>query len=897
MKTFSLAFVLLVLTDYSIAQITITQPTTGSSITQCNNFTILFTSSLYIAGGKAQIYNASNNLLATYDVYPSVNNNVTVSNITPGTGYYLKIYDAYNSSIPPAYVYNITVNGIPPPSLANATSIAYSFVANWNAVAGASDYKLDVATDPGFTNILSAYNNVNTSTLTGGTTSKPIYSGIQSGTTYYYRVRTVKNACISVNPANPAYKSALTLPAAPTLNYATEITSSAFKIIWPAVQSATQYSLELSTSSNFSTQYPGSPFTLSGTEFNITNLSPLNTIYYVRVKSFNATGYSSYSSIRNVCLVPPPTSSNPSNITSTSFLAKWVGGGSSYYGFFIDVAAVPDFGSIISTSYFPTNSANSKSVTGLTPNTTYYYRVRATTSCDGGASVTGNSLIRSALTCPSAPILNNPSASNVMSNSIVIDWTSSGTSEYRIDVSTNPNFIANTFVLNNSPVVGISTNIAGLNANNTYYIRVRSQNSSCSSINSNTVTVTTSPAAPILAPVSNVTCESMQINWAPSGGAISYELKFCTSSDLLTGCIQQITTSNTYAVVGPLSANTTYYYAVRAVASNGSVSNYSTTTSSITSPCAPTATIPTFIRPSGEFTANWIPISGATHYLIDVYYCNPAGVANVYAFRDVNCQLTYQNFNTGNVASIPIVARRCSPTTGLFTGPFYYRVRAVNSSGLPSPYSNVISVVIGNYIPGGLTNTNIASNSFTANWSTVPNSQGYEIDLSTSSTFTTLEPGYPLSVGLTNSNGFSALAPNTTYYWRVRAIVLFNQLANNCTFSGTGISANGDGPPCVNCRNSDSGSNSLSVTTLMGYGEEIEIFPNPVNTTLKIRVPNLTSNDVQLTLINTLSQTFDVPVTVTNLWVEADVSSLTQGIYIVNVRYAGVMRSIRIQKL
>lgn len=63
------------------------------------------------------------------------------------------------------------------------------FTANWKSVNEATSYRLDVATDKNFTQILSGYNNKDV----GNVTSFKVNSGLSENTTYYYRVRAVNN--------------------------------------------------------------------------------------------------------------------------------------------------------------------------------------------------------------------------------------------------------------------------------------------------------------------------------------------------------------------------------------------------------------------------------------------------------------------------------------------------------------------------------------------------------------------------------------------------------------------------------------------------------------------------------------------------------------------------------
>ncbi|MEP0366459.1 MAG: LamG-like jellyroll fold domain-containing protein [Cyclobacteriaceae bacterium] len=73
-----------------------------------------------------------------------------------------------------------------PPSAIDATDVQFfSFRANWNTRAGVEAYRIDVAMDPGFSNILENYNNRQSLDNFVDVTD------LDYGTTYYYRVRAV----------------------------------------------------------------------------------------------------------------------------------------------------------------------------------------------------------------------------------------------------------------------------------------------------------------------------------------------------------------------------------------------------------------------------------------------------------------------------------------------------------------------------------------------------------------------------------------------------------------------------------------------------------------------------------------------------------------------------------
>jgi len=90
--------------------------------------------------------------------------------------------------------------------------------------------------------------------------------------------------------------------------------------------------------------------------------------------------------------------------------------------------------------------------------------------------------------------------------------------------------------------------------------------------------------------------------------------------------------------------------------------------------------------------------------------------------------------------------------------------------------------------------TYIASNSLTANWSSVSGATGYQMDVSTNSSFSTYVAGYQnLNVGNTTSRGVTGLNASTTYYYRVRAYNTSGTSGNSNVVNVTTLSASG--PP------------------------------------------------------------------------------------------------------
>jgi hypothetical protein len=163
-----------------------------------------------------------------------------------------------------------------------------------------------------------------------------------------------------------------------------------------------------------------------------------------------------------------------STITATSFTARWSSVPSSTYR--LDVADNPGFSPVLpGYNNLSVGSATSHSVTGLTCNEDYHYRVRAYNGC--AYSTYSNEIqVDTDPGTPSAPA--SISISNASATSLVANWTQAiSATGYSIDVSLSPNFSSFVPGYQSLPVGDVlSKTVTGLACCTTYYVRVRASN-------------------------------------------------------------------------------------------------------------------------------------------------------------------------------------------------------------------------------------------------------------------------------------------------------------------------------------------------------------------------------------------------------------------------------------
>ncbi len=333
-----------------------------------------------------------------------------------------------------------------------------------------------------------------------------------------------------------------------------------------------------------------------------------------------------------------PTAMSPTSITETSFIANWYSA-SGATGYYVDVATDNSFSNLVFSNY-AVGSSTTHNFTGLTCNTNYYYRVRASNGC--GSSINSSTVSLTTSACcapPSAPTAS--SATSITETSFIANWYSaSGATGYYVDVATDNSF--SNLVFSNYAVGNFTSyNFTGLICNTSYYYRVLASNGCGTSGNSTTVSLITSacctpPSAPTAISPTNITETSFTANWYSASGATDYYVDVATDisfSNLVFGnyAVGNFTSYNFTGLI----CNTGYYYRVRASNGCGSSGNSSAVSLGTSSCVDPSLAIPLqIISPVGTPSG----ISGCTciiqsHYSISPRICQAPPTSGLYGWQ------------------------------------------------------------------------------------------------------------------------------------------------------------------------------------------------------------------------------------------------------------------------
>ena len=384
-------------------------------------------------------------------------------------------------------------------------------------------------------------------------------TGLFEGATYLYRI-TAHGPGGSSAASSIVTTDTLRRPATPTSLSATPATSSQINVKWTAGDAlATGYTVERSTS--------GGAYAMIGnvttTTFGDSGLTG-NVAYTYRITAYNAGGSLAGATVTTTIKIPGTPNTMAAKVaTTTQISLTWKPADSVATGYFVERSA--DGSTFTQIADVTTASYSS---TGLTPGSTYWYRVTAHNAL--GNSPT-SAVVFATVPFPPQPAT-NLIATTVDANGVDLTWSAGDviTTGYAVERSAD-NGVTFTQI---ATVSGPSYSDRGLVGSTTYVYRVKATTAFGSSVASATATATTleAPLAPTGLTAATISTTEIDLTWtAVDPAATGYFVERSTNFGAFVKVADLPVTDiapTSFADTG-LAQNTIYVYRVSAYFAQG----------------------------------------------------------------------------------------------------------------------------------------------------------------------------------------------------------------------------------------------------------------------------------------------------------------------------------------
>ena len=519
--------------------------------------------------------------------------------------YRMRVFDNAGQYADSNVVWATTLLGNIPP-VASILAVPYSITNSsmslrWsrNGDGDFARYQLHMGTTRGFapnaSNMIASFPDQSANTS--------IAANLASSTTYYFRVRTYDTGGLynDSNEVNATTSSINLPPVAVVLANPTEISDKSMKLTWTRNNDSdfNRYELYQGNESGFNLTV--SPIQMitnqSATSFTATGLSNNTTYYFILRVVDNAGLYNDSNEVFGKTSPPnapprPVTLFDPTAVGETTVSLEWSQSDElDFNKYQVAVSTEQGFNITdqdIKDTLMLRNQTTSL-ITGLSSNTTYYFKVRVRDVTNFYADSNEVSAVTEPNQPPAAVALYWPI--NETEGSMELEWAVSDASDflrYELYQSLTTGFQPKdaTLVAQIPNIADVRYNVTGLSANTTYYFKVLVFDTGQLSNESNEVNSTTRgpdmpPAAPTLADPENITENSTLLEWTPNNEPDfakyvvhrSTQKGFNPTTSTTAATITAID-DTTYNVSG-LKPNTLYYFKIEAVdmAQKSNISN------------------------------------------------------------------------------------------------------------------------------------------------------------------------------------------------------------------------------------------------------------------------------------------------------------------------------------
>lgn len=624
----------------------------------------------------------------------------------------------------------ISSTGLIVPSISCASITATSATLNFGNLQNATSYVLQYGTDSTFTTKTEVAYPVLDSTGT------QTVSGLTANTKYYFRVKATSEGGVETNWSNAI--NATTKLATPTLSSLTPGTNQVSLSIGSVI-GASSYVLEYSTDSTFATKSTET-YASSGSK-TVTSLSA-NTTYYFRAKVTSSTNESEYSSTSNattlkITLTAPTFTSSANTKNSITVSIGSVTNATSYV---VEYSTDSGFANPSTETY---NSSGSKTISGLSANTKYYLRVKATASGYNDSNYTSINVTtdKDKLGTPTLSI------SSVSENSVSLAIGNvSNASQYVVEYATNSSFTSSS---TKSFASSGTKTISSLSANTTYYFRVVAKNNNYYDSDASSVVYDTTSQSTLSTPTlakSSVTDHTATLTIGSVTNASKYVVQYATNSSFTSASSVEFDSSGSQTVTD-LSANTLYYFRVKATATGYVDSSWSTSVNDTTE--KETLTAPTFAVSSVTHNSATVAIgsvTNATNYVLHYSTSSSFG-----SYQTVQ----YDSSGSKTISSLS------SNTT------YYFRVKAQGTGYNDSSWATDSETTdLPTLTTPTLSGFAYSQDTIKLQIGFTDNTSTYVVRYSTDSSFLSYQDATFYVPGVQQITGLSA---NTTYYFKAKS--------------------------------------------------------------------------------------------------------------------------------